>query len=193
MYSERTDIIAFQQTNAFASMRKDYKVIISELGDHKASNSLEHVGMRSALAMRIKESEDAVSDGISKVQRSIDTRARTDALLKSLFFEDYKSRQEQVEEAYTETFSWIFDDRPNAVGSWHNFALWLREGETIYWIQGKAGAGKSTLMSFIVDEEQTSTELQCWASASNQSLCKGPFGRRSPQKHSQELSTFRDF
>lgn len=53
-----------------------------------------------------------------------------------------------VTEAHQETFRWIFEtdgqERP-----WTNFCEWLASDQTIYWITGKAGSGKSTLMKFI--------------------------------------------
>ncbi|KAI1336098.1 hypothetical protein F5Y15DRAFT_419316 [Xylariaceae sp. FL0016] len=45
----------------------------------------------------------------------------------------------------------------------HQFVRWLREGENILHISGKAGAGKSTLMKFISRHERTLKELRTWA------------------------------
>ena len=44
-----------------------------------------------------------------------------------------------------------------------SFLNWLRSGNDIYWISGKAGSGKSTLMRFIVEDVRTRMELQSWA------------------------------
>jgi hypothetical protein len=40
---------------------------------------------------------------------------------------------------------------------------WLRSGDKIYWIGGKAGSGKFTLMKFLCDHPRTKQELCEWA------------------------------
>ena len=43
------------------------------------------------------------------------------------------------------------------------FLNWLRSGNDIYWISGKAGSGKSTLMRYIVEDVRTKMGLESWA------------------------------
>jgi hypothetical protein len=40
---------------------------------------------------------------------------------------------------------------------------WLGDDEPVYWISGKPGSGKSTLMKFLVDNPQTRAELSKWS------------------------------
>lgn len=84
-------------------------------------------------------------------------------LLDSLFFPDIRSRQEGIERAHRQTFEWIFDNAGNQVRPWHNFVDWLEKGHGTYWISGKAGAGKSTLMSFICQDSRTEAALRVWS------------------------------
>jgi len=77
-----------------------------------------------------------------------------------------RARQDAVAETYADTYEWIFKSRNNAgrdeavqVG----FLDWLRSGDGIFWISGKAGSGKSTLMKFLCGHRQTSTVLEEWA------------------------------
>jgi hypothetical protein len=44
-----------------------------------------------------------------------------------------------------------------------NFLTWLRCGEGVFHISGKAGSGKSTLMKFLCAHKSTKKELQIWA------------------------------
>lgn len=44
-----------------------------------------------------------------------------------------------------------------------NFVEWLTERDDNYWITGKPGSGKSTLMSFIINHELTLDKLKQWA------------------------------
>ncbi|OBT54567.1 hypothetical protein VE04_05410 [Pseudogymnoascus sp. 24MN13] len=69
---------------------------------------------------------------------------------------------------YPETFQWIFHDPKEKIEDWDNFAKWLGEqrlGEDdgLYWIEGKAGSGKSTLMRYIFDNKQTRLLLRKWS------------------------------
>ena len=59
-----------------------------------------------------------------------------------------------VVRSHKSTFDWIFD-RPDI-----GFVDWLRHGNGIFWINGKAGSGKSTLMKFIADDKRLLDYLQ---------------------------------
>ena len=69
--------------------------------------------------------------------------------------------------AHQKTFQWIFEpDGPDmSTRRWDNFVQWLEQGDGLYWISGKAGSGKSTLMSYIYQNEQTSRLLRTWSGA----------------------------
>ncbi|KAL7958841.1 hypothetical protein V8C34DRAFT_323804 [Trichoderma compactum] len=68
------------------------------------------------------------------------------------------SRLGQIEETFGHTFGWAFDDR--SVG----LSKWLQDGEGIFWISGKPGSGKSTLMKYIVNNPKTGELLSRWKS-----------------------------
>ena len=86
-------------------------------------------------------------------------RALTDAkqeCLESLNLTETKSRVKNVRKAHEKTFQWVFE--PETV----SFTSWLQEGgNPIYWIQGKPGSGKSTLMKFVMQDERLHTYLGC--------------------------------
>jgi hypothetical protein len=54
------------------------------------------------------------------------------------------------------TFNWIFENSDLGL------VQWLRKGSGIYWIQGKPGSGKSTLMKFLHNSPRTSEILTRW-------------------------------
>jgi len=74
----------------------------------------------------------------------------------SLDFAERNQRYERITEAHPTTFNWIFEKSELGLISW------LRKGTGIYWIQGKPGSGKSTLMKFLHDHPQTSEILSHW-------------------------------
>jgi hypothetical protein len=77
-------------------------------------------------------------------------------LLDSLDFTERSQRYKRIADAHASTFAWIFE-RPEL-----GLVSWLRKGTGIYWIQGKPGSGKSTLMKFLHDHPQTSEILNQW-------------------------------
>ncbi len=86
-------------------------------------------------------------------------------ILDSLGFATMQNRQEEVAPAYHATFEWIFEEPKDETKSlpWTNFVDWLRNGNDIYWVNGKAGSGKSTLMKYIYNDSRTSQELMQWS------------------------------
>ncbi|RKK11570.1 hypothetical protein BFJ66_g9179 [Fusarium oxysporum f. sp. cepae] len=47
--------------------------------------------------------------------------------------------------------------------SWASFNSWLQSDDKLFYIQGKPGSGKSTLVKFILDQEQTNDLIQRWS------------------------------
>ncbi|KAL8801223.1 MAG: hypothetical protein Q9182_004617 [Xanthomendoza sp. 2 TL-2023] len=114
-------------------------------------------------------------------------RQRQYLFLKSLYFPEIYSREEQISDAFEGTCKWIFDsedrsdddsqdDSEVVTGRWNsyswdhnvqnrpwaNFRTWLKKGTGAYWISGKPGAGKSTLMKYIFEEKRTEELLEAW-------------------------------
>ena len=70
-------------------------------------------------------------------------------MIDSLRNESAGWRLQEIEEAYKATFDWIFE-KPEL-----EFCAWLQNGSGIYWINGKPGSGKSTLMKHIYQHPRT--------------------------------------
>jgi len=87
-----------------------------------------------------------------------------------LFYEHLGFREGAIVPAHAKTFEWIFQTPPtNDVGetTWTSFQDWLRgpgqPTNNVYWITGKPGAGKSTLVKFIIEDPRTKSLLDEWA------------------------------
>lgn len=85
------------------------------------------------------------------------------AVLAALYFRKMDIREAQVQEAYKDTCSWIFKDPGDHQKQWSNFRRWLENEDGCYWIAGKAGCGKSTLMKFLRSDPRTRSALDQWA------------------------------
>lgn len=92
-------------------------------------------------------------------------------VLQSLIFPQMTFRHERIHENHRRTFDWILEpesdtedqtpQRPKV-----HFMEWLRSSgstQSIYWLSGKAGSGKSTLMKYICSHARVQTELQTWS------------------------------
>jgi hypothetical protein len=66
--------------------------------------------------------------------------------LERLYFPEISDRENRIVAAHENTFQWIFKDPGLGGTPWPSFVDWLENGSGFYWITGKAGSGKSTLM-----------------------------------------------
>ncbi|KAI1335729.1 hypothetical protein F5Y15DRAFT_419610 [Xylariaceae sp. FL0016] len=95
----------------------------------------------------------------------------TKCLIDSLQFDSMNKRAEAVPKAYQDTFEWVFGNpyaSENGAPAWANFGEWLsKDSSELYWIVGKPGSGKSTLMKFILADARLKTGLNEWADEGN--------------------------
>jgi hypothetical protein len=86
--------------------------------------------------------------------------------LHALYFPEMRKRQDDVANAHEKTFGWILDPIDDDTGDeqW-KFRKWVRtnvSGNNVFWISGKPGSGKSTLMKFIAHHDQLRATLADW-------------------------------
>ncbi|KAK0613990.1 hypothetical protein B0T14DRAFT_547836 [Immersiella caudata] len=92
-----------------------------------------------------------------------------DAILASLHFTARETRGQAIPDAYKSTFDWALQEPRRAEGAdaellWSSLPGWLgEETENVYWITGKPGSGKSTLMKYLVARPETLQYLKSWA------------------------------
>lgn len=123
-----------------------------------------------ALIARIHNSEAKAPPDSSTIQLSPQRRQ----LLEQIFisrvrYDTIKERELTIKEAHKGTFRWIFTDN-NPGTSPIGFKEWLASDGSLYWITGKPGSGKSTLMKYLLQtidgsssENRCSEYLQQWA------------------------------
>jgi hypothetical protein len=106
---------------------------------------------------REKSTVDSICEKMASLVQQSSATATELKILKSLHFPQIRARQTAIKKAYTNTFSWIFNKTSTP------FKSWLESGEGIFWVSGKAGSGKSTLMKYLCNNLATETCLQRWA------------------------------
>lgn len=115
------------------------------------------------------------SDNVSKLHDWL--RVRTAALkavdfsteqtiLTALQFWTMDRRKDLITKEHENTFEWILaeeDANNSSQKTVSSFANWLKSDEKLYWISGKPGSGKSTLMKFVAESAKTIDALKHWA------------------------------
>ncbi|KAF4550227.1 Hypothetical protein D9617_18g034180 [Elsinoe fawcettii] len=119
--------------------------------------SHENAGTSTAIQLTVTRLEKMVAD-LAHERASNDRRER---LLESLAFDRQFERAESIGEACEKTFEWMYATSSAACKT-HlpDFPDWLVSGSGLYWIVGKPGSGKSTLMQFLTDSQRTYELLQ---------------------------------
>src|SRR5271156_3335491 len=142
---ENTNLDSVQQTVAeFLTSNRD---LLEKLSDQLDSIFTQHNDLR-ALA-----DERQVADAQQKV-------------LDSLQFSQIQERRDRVHRAHKETYQWILQPMLNQRQRWDSLTAWLASSEDlrrIYWIYGKPGCGKSTLMRFLHENINVHCHMLPWA------------------------------
>lgn len=117
-------------------------------------------------------------------------KARREKFLASLKFVGMNERASNISQVHTHTFGWLFGEQRSSSRSnpevsetssdrgqdsaqieiskspksvpWDSFTEWLQSNNEMYCIIGKPGAGKSTLMRYIVNNPGTMNLLRRW-------------------------------
>lgn len=91
------------------------------------------------------------------------TESRAMLILRWLDFRQISWRYDTIDFAHNKTFEWIFSAAVDQ--RWSNFQEYLETSASLlpYFVNGKPGSGKSTLMKFLVRHEATREALRRWS------------------------------
>jgi hypothetical protein len=158
---------------------------IASSGAHKTTHSMlnnvhqEHKASRN----QISTLQSTVSGGIAKIEArtektfsTVQTTMNHKAFMDSLWYAEIFDRQQTIRPPSFDTFEWIFDDTVLPADDLTqfndsertleemrgSFARWFRGNELLFWISGKVGSGKSSLMSLIQSDPRTGDALTGW-------------------------------
>lgn len=146
--------------------QRDTKRLVS----HEGLETRKHV---STAIQGTRETIENVGQDVGKLAVRVDvqvSQAKRDRLLQSLRYPGFNERRNEVREAHPETFHWVFagDDETSAATNsemgavkWDSFSNWLKSTDTVYWINGKPGCGKSTMVKYILADPQIEATKQC--------------------------------
>lgn len=104
----------------------------------------------------------SLQDKLQSLSLSEEDVQKQQAILESLTFESRPIRHTQIAAAHEKTFKWALTTNEDPkLGS--SIGSWLKDGNGIFWVSGKPGSGKSTLMKYIADSSITSRFITEWA------------------------------
>lgn len=105
-------------------------------------------------------------------------------VLRTLAFDPMSDRKTRIAEAHKKTFEWVFDSDKTQLKPW----LESESSSGVFWITGKPGSGKSTLMKFLCSHDRTEAALQAWAGSGNKLVIASHFfwAMGSEKQKSQE-------
>lgn len=67
----------------------------------------------------------------------------------SFHFREREYRESAISSPYENTFAWMFEDSEDPGRKSNGFRQWLSSpSDNLFWVTGKAGSGKSTLMKY---------------------------------------------
>ena len=94
-------------------------------------------------------------------------------VLESLMDPVMKMRESSIHEAHSDTYGWMLLPGDQSKYPDVQFWEWMARETGVFWVAGKPGCGKSTLMKFVYSATKTRAALECWAGGDGSRLVLG--------------------
>ena len=156
---------SLEQAEGFARLESQIRTLDGRLLYYR--QTLENI--KEILRTNREEMNKELDNRFQQHEQSLSEIVYRKRFLESLWFPDIYAREEGIKDAYEQTYQWLLDDSEISGASarpWDDMVQWLKYGQDTYWISGKAGSGKSTLMRYLSDHDRTKDFLEVWAGSS---------------------------
>ncbi|KAK7699919.1 hypothetical protein SLS64_011350 [Diaporthe eres] len=177
-----------RQLRYFIEQYREGRRETTELVSVENLNTRQHVTLE---AERTNEAVGLVGQKVDRLTamegERMGERVR-ERFLESLKYPGFNQRRNQIDAAYEDTLEWIFvgdnddsqpsknlyEDKIHPQGAehpdegfpydikWDSFSNWLSSTDFMYWISGKPGSGKTTVVKYILADERTKRYLDIW-------------------------------
>ncbi|KAL9608606.1 MAG: hypothetical protein Q9167_006580 [Letrouitia subvulpina] len=138
----------------------------------------------------LRSSFSDFSHRVLELAEDRNARRNTRLMLHSLDFLQRDHRYKKIPEAHRTTFNWLFEQDHNQPQPWADLVEWLaaeHNAGRLYWITGKAGSGKSTLMRYLVDDARIQYFLRQWAGSKDLAVASCYFWNPGSEKLQKSL------
>lgn len=184
--STQSDFTRLEHIQGYEFLREDLKKSIATYAARQDQLSAEvreeHSETRAHIDTGLRHTQQSVEAHISAEVGQIPVTAalasQREQLLNSLRYSSMNERRNHVSDSHEDTFHWVLrteeeadesveeddwsvdedDQRPDIP----DFVGWLESEQQRFWVSGKPGSGKSTLMKFIIKHPRTLAALQRW-------------------------------
>jgi hypothetical protein len=133
---------------------------------HENGKTLEDIAQKLGILLeRINTEFSAASSQFQRLRPVMDRELLArQRILQSLYFTKMNDRRNNVARAHRKTYQWIFKPKDDRKVLWDDFLHWLcqQDYEPIYWIFGKPGCGKTTMMRELDERISKEVESQTW-------------------------------
>jgi len=181
--------------------KDQFECLVRELGHfvHKLSDIVpdtdSSMAMSPGVDMRVlrtvKEAQAEERPQIARAAHNAMEGLASQKILSKLFFLSMESRQKAVSRQFAKIFEWALLPSGAPGGGGVDLAKWLRCSSGLFWIRGKAGSGKSTLMKFICENDETNLYLSEWAGDTPLRLSRFFFWRLGTEEERSQSGMFR--
>ena len=165
----KIDLLQLKSEASFLSLDKTTKEIVNLLLEQKAITATQTLDLMyhsqefTKITVELKDCLTQIKHNFVPKNQPTTEESIFDYIKARLDFSQRMDRCDGVMAAHQQTFQWIFQDNHEEKREWDSFSEWLRSDNKLYWISGKAGSGKSTLVKFLVRHPQFKKSLEVWA------------------------------
>ncbi|KAG8534382.1 uncharacterized protein KY384_001227 [Bacidia gigantensis] len=102
---------------------------------------------------------------LSSLMSEGDVKLKELKIIESLQFSAIHEREERIVGAHPATFDWLLEEESSESQESARVSMleWLKTRNGIYWITGKPGSGKSTLMKYVYQHPKALAALRHWS------------------------------
>ncbi|KAK3676440.1 hypothetical protein LTR78_003716 [Recurvomyces mirabilis] len=174
------------QMNRIGNRTRELRTVLERQGNSKQallSSNKSSSEAQAAAAQRLEAPLQKLDEKLTALQQEGAALTTSKCILDSLMFAEMHQRKCDIHKQYPDTISWMFDEVRTP------FKTWLSSVSGIFWVSGKAGSGKSTLMEYKTDSDQATHTLHQWARSKQKDLVIGSFycwNAGSDMQNSQE-------
>jgi hypothetical protein len=169
--SQRIISVLVENRGLFESSIRDQANMITELHAENTSTIVqEHEKTRTILLDAICNVDSGRRNAVAaqnepwhcQEEDLVIRRRAEDRIICSLRIPALSEHCTRIAKAHVTTFQWTFWDPTSEDRLLSEFARWLKSGDGVYWVNGKAGSGKSTFMRYICEHPETKVFLRDW-------------------------------